>query len=141
MKNKDIARSAEAHFVSGYNCAESVLLSIAEAFSINTDISKNASFFGGGVGSTHQELCGAISGAVLILGQLLGRNNPETNIDEHKKIVKNILDSFNNKFTTVNCAKLIEGLDDDSKKKKYTDLVKFTAELTYKELSEINSNY
>lgn len=32
--------------------------------------------FSGGLGGTHQEICGALSGAAMILGALYGRDNP-----------------------------------------------------------------
>ena len=33
--------------------------------------------FGGGIGSTHQDLCGAISGGVMVIGALHGRERPD----------------------------------------------------------------
>ena len=33
--------------------------------------------FAGGVGSTHQELCGALSGGIMVIGGLHGRNSLE----------------------------------------------------------------
>lgn len=60
---------------SGYNCAQSV----AGAFSDLTGLSPEqlmavAGGFGGGVGGSRSELCGAISGGVLVLSLL----NPHT---------------------------------------------------------------
>ena len=135
-KNKSGIIAAE-HFKSGFNCAEAVSLSIIETLlkNQNTDIPRVASFFGGGIGSTHQEICGAISGAVIVTGLVLGRNNPDKDIDEHKLIIKDILDEFKNNFKTTNCSKLIEGLDDDAKSEKCTNIVKFTANLIYSKLS------
>lgn len=56
---------------SGYNCAQSVLA----AFKDLTHMDETTAFavsggLGGGVGATHQELCGAASGAVMVLGLL-----------------------------------------------------------------------
>lgn len=55
----------------GCNCAQSVLL----AFADRTGLTKEASMavaggFGGGVGGTHAELCGAVSGGVMALSLL-----------------------------------------------------------------------
>ena len=55
----------------GYNCAQSV----AGAFEDLTGLTKEqlmalAGGFGGGVGGSHEELCGAVSGAVLVLSLL-----------------------------------------------------------------------
>jgi C_GCAxxG_C_C family probable redox protein len=37
---------------------------------------------GGGIGGTREEVCGALSGGVLVIGGLLGRQEPNTNDDE-----------------------------------------------------------
>ena len=54
---------------SGYTCAQSVLMSFADV----THVDEATGFavaggMGGGMGGTHQEVCGAISGGVLALG-------------------------------------------------------------------------
>ena len=56
---------------SGYNCAQSVLMAFADL----TKLDGTTGFavtggLGGGVGATHQELCGAANGAVIALGLL-----------------------------------------------------------------------
>jgi len=38
--------------------------------------------FGGGVGLTEKELCGVLSGGVILIGSLLGRISPATSDDE-----------------------------------------------------------
>ena len=55
----------------GYNCAQSVLM----AFSDLTGLAPETGFavaggLGGGLGASHQEVCGAISGGVMVLGLL-----------------------------------------------------------------------
>ena len=137
MDKKNVGFTAEEYFNSGFNCAESVSLAITEVFqkNIKTDIPKVASFFGGGVGSTHREMCGAISGAVLAIGLLLGRTNPKIDIDEHKEIVKKILDVFNKNYSTTKCEKLIEGLDKKAQLEKCTEIVGFITELVYENIT------
>ncbi len=56
---------------SGYNCAQSVLMSFADL----TDLKPAVGFaaaggLGGGFGGSHEEICGAASGAVMALGLL-----------------------------------------------------------------------
>lgn len=65
------------YFIQGYNCSQSV----AAAFSDRTAYSPSqllvlSSGFGGGVGRL-REVCGALSGAVLILSLLYGSDSPE----------------------------------------------------------------
>ena len=55
----------------GYNCAQSVLM----AFSDLTGLAPETGFamaggLGGGLGGSHQEVCGAISGGVMVLSLL-----------------------------------------------------------------------
>jgi len=33
--------------------------------------------FGGGIGSTHQDVCGAVSGGLIVIGALHGRDRPD----------------------------------------------------------------
>lgn len=136
MDRANIAVNAGKHFNSGFNCAESVLLSLAEAYNKDKEIQKFASFFGGGIGSTHQEICGALSGAVLFIGHLLGRTDPKKNIDNNKELIKEILSSFNKTYNTTNCGKLTDGLDRKSQSEKCEGIVKYVAELTFEKLKD-----
>ncbi len=138
MNKKTVGVTAGEYFESGFNCAESVSLTIAEAFQMDsdTDIPSVASFFGGGFGSTHQEICGAISGAVLGVGLLFGRQEADKNIDEHKEIIKEVLDQFNQKYATTNCGKLTENLNEGEQKHKCTTIVKEIAETVFEKIQQ-----
>jgi C_GCAxxG_C_C family probable redox protein len=62
---------ANSYHEKGYNCAQSVLA----AFGDLTHLSEREALavsggFGGGVGGTHQEVCGALSGGVMVLSIL-----------------------------------------------------------------------
>jgi len=82
LANKNIenaAQDAKALFSSGFNCAESSLLSVCKAIGINSDaIPKIATGFGGGV-SRYGSICGALSGALMALGMAEGRKDPKDN--------------------------------------------------------------
>ncbi len=72
-----------------------------------------ASILGGGI-SGFGEVCGAVSGAVLSLGLVLGTNGTE-DIDEFKakrekarEIVKQYMQSFADDWGSVQCRRLIE---------------------------------
>lgn len=55
----------------GYNCAQSVAAAFADQVGIApTQMMAMASGFGGGVGGSRSELCGAVSGGVLVLSLL-----------------------------------------------------------------------
>ena len=56
---------------SGYNCAQSVLMAFEDLTKVDSATGfAMAGGLGGGVGATHQELCGAANGAVMTLGLL-----------------------------------------------------------------------
>lgn len=79
-----IAARARQLFQRGYYCSEAVVIAVGDHYLGKTpDLLLRASTpFGGGVGCCHEELCGALSGGVLVLGTLMGRTLP-TESDEH----------------------------------------------------------
>ena len=81
----------------GYSCAQSV----AEAFSDWTLLEPEELFaaeggFGGGVGGSHEELCGAVSGGLLVLG-LLYPHTKGTN-REGKRAIHQMAKEFRERF-------------------------------------------
>jgi|WetSurMetagenome_2_1015567.scaffolds.fasta_scaffold06103_3 C_GCAxxG_C_C family probable redox protein len=80
------------YFHSGYNCAQSVFLPFAGENESNTLISSG---FGGGIARL-QKTCGAVTGAVMVLGLRYGSKGcPD---EESKKIVYNHIRDFTNEF-------------------------------------------
>lgn len=62
-------RAAELHSM-GYNCAQSVLCALAPELELDADVAfRLAEGFGAGMGGM-SETCGAISGAIMVLGQV-----------------------------------------------------------------------
>jgi C_GCAxxG_C_C family probable redox protein len=98
------------YFNSGFNCAESVLLSLVEAMNMkHSCIPKIATGFGAGFGR-QGEVCGAITGAVMALGLKYGRSGLEERDREKKeemyKIVDDFIKSFEKKFKNIRCINL-----------------------------------
>ena len=63
-------------FRQGYNCAQSVLLTMQDFWNEKKPLEpKIASAFGGGIGGTGS-LCGALTGGVIAIGQKYGSNKP-----------------------------------------------------------------
>ena len=70
------ADRAEELFRMGYNCSQSVYAAFAEELGMSVEeAAKRASPFGAGFGKL-REVCGAVSGMVLVLGDLCGYQNP-----------------------------------------------------------------
>ena len=73
----DHAEKARALFLEGYNCAQAVLCAFDDLTGLDRETSARlASSFGGGMGRM-REVCGTVSGALLVLGQLCGYSDPE----------------------------------------------------------------
>jgi len=65
-----------------------------------------ATAFAGGVGDTQQEMCGALSGGLLVIGGLLGR----TSIDEDDRpalsLATRFMERFRVEFEVTQCAQV-----------------------------------
>jgi len=104
-------RSEEAKelFLSGYNCAQSILLSFADDLKFSKELAqKMAAGFGGGMGK-RQETCGAVTGAIMVLGMMKGEE--VNNNDELKAAayggVKDLTRDFVAAYKTTRCRDLI----------------------------------
>ncbi|HNR96780.1 MAG TPA: C-GCAxxG-C-C family protein, partial [Anaerolineae bacterium] len=84
----------------GYHCSEAVLLSAGEHLlgSVSPSMIKVASIFGGGVAGTHQEMCGALAGAVMVVGALYGRQSPEFDESRAREVVTRLRERFAAEF-------------------------------------------
>ena len=70
------AEAARQNFLSGYGCAQSVLLAYADLTGLGEKtLAKLGSSFGGGMGRL-REVCGGVSGAFAVLGLLCGYEDP-----------------------------------------------------------------
>ena len=94
-------------FDAGYFCAESVLQSIAEAREIQSDlIPKIATGFCSGVSRTCH-MCGAVSGAIMCISMIYGRNTPDGSVENCYSRVRTLMALFEDKFGSINCQELI----------------------------------
>ena len=85
-------------FNQGYNCAQSVIYAYSEKLNLPKDlILKVSNGFGGGMGRT-QEVCGAISGGIMVLSLLYGRgeNDDKTKQDYNYTKVRELISKFQN---------------------------------------------
>ena len=67
-----------------------------------------ATGFGGGVGGTHQEMCGALSGGVLVVGGVLGRESADEDSDPAGDLVTLYRERFLAALGDTQCARLRE---------------------------------
>lgn len=104
---------AEQLFKQGYNCAQSVLLAFGDVTGLEKDTAaKLASSFGGGLGRM-REVCGAVSGASMVLGLVRGYSDPDDL--EAKKAHYHLVQEFARRFKEQNgsiiCRELLRGVN------------------------------
>ncbi|MEN8158027.1 MAG: C-GCAxxG-C-C family protein [Bacteroidota bacterium] len=102
------SEQAKELFLSGHNCSQALLLTFADDLKYSRELAlKIASGFGGGMGK-QQETCGAVTGAIMVLG--LFRGEQVNNNDELKSktygSVRELNRQFTEAFQSTNCLKL-----------------------------------
>ncbi len=110
MKNH--AELARDNFLKGYNCAQAVAIAFSEEMGMGEEqLAKLASSFGGGFGKM-REVCGAVSGAMLVYGALRGNSDPEDPVakKEHYANVRAFADRFKAEHETIICRELLHNI-------------------------------
>ena len=103
MTAKVVEKRARKLFDSGFRCAESVLLAVAEHAGIQSPlIPKISTGFCGGM-SRSKEVCGAVTGGVMALGMILGRTSADMPVDDIYGKVQEFLCAFENQYGSTNC--------------------------------------
>jgi C_GCAxxG_C_C family probable redox protein len=126
MTKKQIEDLAYKHFKDGHYCSEAVFKSIAGVYTDAFDqkLMRVASGFGGGMGSSHKEACGALTGGIMAIGLLYGRTKPTQDPTFLKELVNKYRQRFEQEFGSSNCSVLLDKLgeqgDDFSKCRELT---------------------
>lgn len=99
-------RKSKELFDSGFGCAEAVLMAAAESKNIQSDlIPKIATGLCGGVSKTNG-MCGAVSGGILAISMIYGRNKVEDSRDDLNAKTQAFIREFNVKFCSIGCTTL-----------------------------------
>jgi C_GCAxxG_C_C family probable redox protein len=106
MSEQASQRSLEL-FKSGYFCAESVLMAIAESRGIQSDLIPGiATGFCSGIARTGG-LCGAVSGAIMGINLVAGRSSPAESLERSYTLVQKLIRGFEGQHGSVNCRQLL----------------------------------
>ncbi len=115
MTKEERQELAITNFKNGYNCSQAVALAFIDLVNISKeDLLKISSPFGGGMVRA-REVCGAISGGLMILGLLFGYDNDD--YDKKAKLYtigQEYMKAFKQEFKTLKCYELLdkeEGFD------------------------------
>lgn len=95
----------------GYHCSEAIWLSVGGRYLGEETAWKAlrlASPFAGGVGGTREELCGALSGGLMVIGGLCGRKDGPMPDEECQALAAEFRAAFLREFGWVRCCDLKE---------------------------------
>jgi len=108
MDRSEVKNRASALFDSGLFCAESVLAAVAEYADISSPlIPKIATGFCSGLSRTNK-MCGALTGGILALGMLYGRNMSSEAVEPTYEKVQEFLNQFEKQNGSLMCEGLTE---------------------------------
>ena len=103
----EIGKTAAESFLSGLYCAESVLLALAEARGIHSELIPNiATGFCSGMARTCGT-CGALTGAILGIGLALGRSAAGESVEPAYRAVRQLVAEFEEEFGARDCHLLL----------------------------------
>lgn len=116
---KSRVEEAVKTFESGYTCAQSVFVTYADLLGMDRETAlKLSSPLGGGIGRM-REVCGAVTGMVLLAGLKEGNTDPA---DEEGKeriylLTRQLADKFKEQHGTIICRELLsmEGMEESAR--------------------------
>ena len=104
---------ATTRFLSGYNCAQAVLDAFRDETGLDEDLAlKIATGLGAGMGRK-QEVCGAVTGGILVLGLRHGRGTTDDHSATERAYLRTreLMDRFAAKHGSCLCRQLLQGYD------------------------------
>jgi C_GCAxxG_C_C family probable redox protein len=107
-RSNGLGERAAEHFKRGYNCAQSVLLTMLEHWHVKNElVPKIATGFGGGIGRCGS-VCGALTGGVMAISIRCGTNEPlmKERLKAYETVQK-FYEQFESQNGSVLCKELI----------------------------------
>lgn len=111
----DHSAYAAEMFLQGYNCSQAVVVAFSDVTGLTPDFSaKLASSFGGGMGRM-REVCGAVSGMLMVAGLLYGYDTPgdDTGKRAHYQLVQALAGKFREKEGSIVCREILKNPPSD----------------------------
>ena len=112
----DHREKAAELFVNGSNCAQAVAVAFCDVTGMEPELAaKLASSFGGGMGRM-REVCGAVSGMLMVLGALYGYDDPGEKAlaqREHYALVQALAGQFRERNGSIICREILKNPPSD----------------------------
>ncbi len=106
---KEICRRCGLLLDEGWHCSEAMIVGVGQLLlPVHPQVLKASNGFRGGIGSTKEELCGALSGGIMVLSLLNGRTDAKTNDDRNQVLCVEFLRRFREEFGYTKCCELRE---------------------------------
>ena len=102
-------------FLKGHNCAQAVAMVFCDEVGLTpSQAAKMASSFGGGMGRM-REVCGAVSGMLLIAGMAYGYDTCDDDVAKkaHYALVQNLAGQFREKVGSIVCREILKNPPSD----------------------------
>jgi len=112
MQKEELEKKAFDYFNNGFCCSEAISKTIIDEFAENPDgyPVKVASGFCGGIGRSHEDICGALTGGVIAVGYLFGRMEQGKDLKEATRVITEFRKAFLEAFGSTNCAAILKSL-------------------------------
>jgi C_GCAxxG_C_C family probable redox protein len=105
----DKINQAVSCFASGFNCSQAIVSTYAPELGIDRALAlKLASGFGGGIARTG-ETCGAVSGAIIVIGLKHGDSLPGDKAPREKtyRLIRELTDQFKARNKSIKCKEIL----------------------------------
>ena len=112
----DHSYKAAELFVNGSNCAQAVVLAFRDVTGLDDEMTaKLSSSFGVGMGRM-REVCGAVSGMLMVVGLLYGYDDPGEKDERkkaHYKLVQELAGQFREEVGSIICREILKNPPSD----------------------------
>ena len=112
----DHREKAAELFLSGSNCAQAVMVAFCDVTGLEPGFAaKLSSSFGGGMGRM-REVCGAVSGMLMVAGLLYGYEEPgegDCNKKAHYALVQHLAGQFREEVGSIVCREILKNPPSD----------------------------
>ena len=111
----DHGMKAAELFLKGYNCAQAVVVAFCDVTGLEESFAaRMASSFGGGMGRM-REVCGAVSGMLMVLGLLYGYDTPGDDVSKKQQYtaVQALAGKFREETGSIICREILKNPPSD----------------------------
>ena len=111
----DHREKAAELFLQGYNCAQAMMVAYCDVTGLTPEFAaKLSSSFGGGMGRM-REVCGAVSGMLMVAGLVYGYDTPgdDTSKKAHYHLVQHLAGKFREEAGSIVCREILKNPPSD----------------------------